>query len=250
MRARTWFLSGLGVLLLVGAVVLSLRFGWFETRTSPVVLPDTTAVPTAENENGEGDPLVLADVTPETVQAVVSTLNRPDGYERQLTVTSFWSDGSRTWQVMVWQKGAAVRIRIDSEDGTQPSKNILLRSGILNIWYEDPGEDYQTRIDPETPSDILQYLPRYEDLLEVDPGQIEEAGYVESEGVWRIMASVREEPTQYRMVYYISIETGLLEAAERWDGDRLIYRMIAQQAELAAPDDRVFFLPEDAAEGG
>jgi len=159
MRARNWLPICLCVLLLAGAAVIIVHFGWFKTSTAPVILPDTTAIPTAVNENGEGEPLVLAEVTPETVQAVVGTLKRPDGYERQLTVTSFWSDGSFTWQVSVWQKGEAVRIRIESEDGTRPARNLLLRSGILNIWYGDSEEDYETRIDKEMPADILQYLP-------------------------------------------------------------------------------------------
>ena len=83
----------------------------------------------------------------------------------------------------------------------------------------------------------------YEDLLDLDPAQIEEAGYVNLYGTWRIMAAVREKPTEYLMIYYVSIETGLLEAAERRDGDRVIYRMTAEQADLAAPEDDVFLLP-------
>ena len=80
-------------------------------------------------------------------------------------------------------------------------------------------------------------------MLALEPGQIEEAGYVEQDGVWRILVAAREEPTGYLMRYYVSIETGLLEAADRLDGNDLIYTMRAQQADLAAPEDEVF-LPE------
>ena len=45
------------------------------------------------------------------------------------------------------------------------------------------------------------------------------------------------------MVYYISIDTGLLEAAERRDGDKVIYRLTSEQADLAAPGDEMFLLP-------
>jgi hypothetical protein len=45
------------------------------------------------------------------------------------------------------------------------------------------------------------------------------------------------------MIYYISIDTGLLDAAERRDGDRVVYRMTAEQADLAAPEDNAFLLP-------
>ena len=86
-------------------------------------------------------------------------------------------------------------------------------------------------------------LPTYEDLLDLDPARIEDAGYVNLYGTWRIMAAVREQPTGYLMVYYVSVETGLLEAAERRDGDRIVYRMTAEQADLTMPDDSVFLLP-------
>ena len=73
MKARR-LLGVLGALVLVAAVVLlALRFGWFSTATAPVILPDTTALPTGAGEGGIGG-ATLAEVTPETVQAVVRTL--------------------------------------------------------------------------------------------------------------------------------------------------------------------------------
>ncbi len=243
MKARR-MLPILGVVALVAAVaVLVLRFGWFDTATAPVILPDTTALPTANGGGSGSGGVTLAEVTTETVQAVVRTLSRPDSYSRRILVYSYWDGGSQNWQIQVWQKTGATRIRIGSPAEPEGEKNILLEDGAVNIWYGDGPEVYRTSADRELLADTLQMLPSYEDLLTADPDQIEEAGYVNLYGTWRIMAAVRERPTGYLMIYYVSIETGLLESAERRDGERIIYRMTAEQADLAAPDAEAFLLP-------
>ena len=242
MKARR-LLGALGALALVAAVVLlALRFGWFDTATAPVILPDTTALPTAAGEGGIGG-ATLAEVTPETVQAVVRTLARPDSYSRRLLVSSYWEDGGQSWLIQVWQKNEATRIRLTSPETGDADKNCLLRDGELCIWYGDGPEVFRSEAAQQLSADILQMIPSYEDLLQADPAQIEDAGYVNLYGTWRIMAAVREKPTDYLMVYYISIDTGLLEAAERRDGDKVIYRLTSEQADLAAPGDEMFLLP-------
>jgi hypothetical protein len=250
MKARRTLPVLAALMLIAAVVVLALRFGWFDTATAPVILPDTTALPTASG-GGEGSAgLTLAEVTPETVQAVVRTLARPDSYSRRMLVNSYWEGGSQNWQIQVWQKNGVTRIRIGSSQAGTPDRNLLLEDGSLSIWYGDGPEVFQTEASQPMAEDALQMIPTYEDLLALDPAQIEDAGYVNLYGTWRIMAAVREKPTDYLMTYYISIETGLLEAAERRDGDRLIYRMTSEQADLAAPDDEVFLLPgEENPEG-
>lgn len=242
MKARR-LLGALGALALVAAVVLlALRFGWFSTATAPVILPDTTALPTAAGGSGIGG-ATLAEVTPETVQAVVRTLARPDSYSRRLLVSSYWEDGGQAWLIQVWQKNEDTRIRLTSQGTGGADKNCLLRDGELCIWYGDGPEVFRSEAAQQLSADILQMIPSYEDLLRTDPAQIEDAGYVNLYGTWRIMAAVREKPTDYLMVYYISIDTGLLEAAERRDGDKVIYRLTSEQADLAAPGDEMFLLP-------
>ena len=132
---------------------------------------------------------------------------------------------------------------METEDGSQPVRLMQSGGGFVTVWQEGLFEDavMYPSSDPEL-IDALQMLPTYENLLALDPAQIEAAGYVKLDGAWRIMATVREQPTGYRMGYYISIETGLLEAAERWDGDTLLYRMTAETADLAAPEDELFRL--------
>ena len=133
MKARR-LLGVIGALALIAAVVLlALRFGWFSTATAPVILPDTTALPTAAGEGGIGG-ATLAEVTPETVQAVVRTLARPDSYSRRLLVSSYWEDGGQAWLIQVWQKNEATRIRLTSPETGDADKNCLLRDGDKVIY--------------------------------------------------------------------------------------------------------------------
>jgi hypothetical protein len=243
MRAREWLLYLLAALGILALAFLSLRLGWFDRETAPVLLPETTASPPdGEGASGTGS-LVSVSVTPETVQAVIATLARPDSYSRHLRVESRWEGGSRAWLVDAWQKGSSGRIRLRPEDGKGPEKNILTRDGTLTVWYEDPEAAFRRASDALASTDALQMIPTYEDVLALEQEQIAAAGYVLRDGAWRIMAAAGEEPSGYLTVYYISIETGLLEAAERWDGETLIYSMTAQPPDLAAPEDEVFFLP-------
>jgi hypothetical protein len=243
MKSRERLLYLAVALALMAAVVFSLRLGWFDRETAEVRLPETTAsLPAGEGPLNAGG-LVSASVTPETVQAVIATLARPDSYSRQLRVVNRWEGGSRAWLVNVRQKGSACRIQSRPEDGDGPEKNILTRDGEITVWYDDPEESFRRKENPAASADALQMIPTYEDVLALDRDRILAAGYVLLEEGWRIMVAAREERSGYETVYYISIETGLLESAERRQGEQVIYSMTAGQADLAAPED-AFFLPE------
>ena len=239
MKAGTRVLYVLPALLLVVLVILALRLGWLDRETVPVRLPETAALLPEGEEVLNAGTLITASVTPETVQSVLATLSRPDSYSRRLRVESFWEGGSRAWLVDVWQKGSACRIRLLPEDGSGPEKNYLVRDGALSVWYEDPAQSF--RRTSEEAADALEMIPTYEDVLALPPERITAAGYVLRGDAWRIMAACREEITGYETVYYVSIETGLLDSAERWDGETLIYRMSSGRADLAAPEDAVFY---------
>lgn len=236
MKGKGKLLFAVGVLALA-VLVLVFLFDWLDTDTVPVRLPETTAsLPSDIGGSGEG--LLLAAVTPETVQAVAATLTRPDGYSRRLTVESFWDGGSATWQVDVWQKGSVTRIRLEDQAGRV--KQFLRTGDAVQLWYgDDAAHVFLYPFGSAVLMDTLQMLPTYEDILVLEPERIIAAGYVEQKEGWRIMVAAQPEG-DYLTVYYLSIETGLLEACERWDGQTLIYRMQAEKADLAAPADSQF----------
>ncbi|MBR4692831.1 MAG: hypothetical protein IKP17_08735 [Oscillospiraceae bacterium] len=236
-RSLPYLLAAL--LLLAAAAFLTLRFGWFDTATAPVILPDTTPLRPGGSGGLSDGHLTLAEVTPETVQAVIATFSRPDSYSRELRVRSLWEGGEAAWDVQVWQKYGATRIRIRSGED-EPVRNVLLLEGDVCVWYEGNDSLFLGRTEEADMADALQMIPSYEDVLALDPEQILEAAYVERGGVGCILVTAEEKPTGCLLRYYVSVETGLLEAAERLDGDELIYSMTASQADLAAPEDGYF----------
>ena len=48
----------------------------------------------------------------------------------------------------------------------------------------------------------------------------------------------------YFQRFWVSVDTGLLAAAERYQGETLIYRMTALAVELVHPDSALFALPD------
>ena len=93
---RTQKLVTWGIVILVVLVVLLMLMSNLR-RSSRVVLPDTgSAAESDENLPSGGDALTVVEVSPETVQAAVATLRRPESYSRSITVEYLWDGGSGT----------------------------------------------------------------------------------------------------------------------------------------------------------
>ena len=239
---RALLAAGIGTLALLAALILLLFSSWTARKTAEVHLPETQARLPGESLPAVPEELALVKVEPDTVQAVIATLHRPDSYSRSISVESMWDSGIRTAQIDVWVKNGMQRMTV-TENGAR--KQYLLIDGELTVWQEeDPGRRF-TYSGGGSLGDSLQRIPTYEDLLTLDPARIRTAGCTRTErGKWRILVTADSAELGYLDVYYISLDTGLLEAAEQWDGDSCVYRMQAGEADLSAPDDQLFRLPD------
>lgn len=96
----TWSIVILVVLVVLLMLMSNLR------RSSRVVLPDTStsAGDSAEQTSG-GSAIQVVEVTPETVQAAIATLHRPEAYSRSVTVEYLWNGGSSTSEITVSASG-------------------------------------------------------------------------------------------------------------------------------------------------
>ena len=93
---RTQKLVTWGIVILVVLVVLLMLVSNLR-RSSRVVLPDTnTSAEGGGDLPAEGGALTVVEVTPETVQAAIETLHRPEAYSRTVTVEYLWTGGSGT----------------------------------------------------------------------------------------------------------------------------------------------------------
>ncbi len=235
----TFFTIGVGVLILM---VVFFFASTARHRSDYIRLPEQSA-DTAEGEGSfdeSNSDLPLLEITPETVQQAIETLSRPESYSRSVSITTFWSDGSATDVMEVAVQGEMMRVDAPASGG---STRHLLSDGISTaIWYDDE-ETYRLFTGGAFPADVEQRIPSYEDILALEVEEISVAVYGEYEGIYCISVLTAEDQWGHHTAYWISLETGLLIAAEVLDGEELIYRMTALT--LGDPKDEDHFLLGD-----
>lgn len=234
------------LIVLTAAVILYALFGMDRgVETPPVELPD--AAPTEGTFTPEPSGQGVAELSPATVQSVISLLTRADSYSRTVTIEDFWEGGSSETQLNVWSDNARTRIRVELADG---AKNILLRDAKLYIWYDNSSGVYESSVMSSSAADEWLRCIDYSELLELPVEDIVSAGYVQYMNESCILVEYTKGELGYRSSVFISVSTGLLMGAETYDGDTLIYRMSSTAPKLSAQDESVFELPSSEEEHG
>ena len=235
----TWSIVILVVLVVLLMLMSNLR------RSSRVVLPDTStsAGDSAEQTSG-GSAIQVVEVTPETVQAAIATLHRPEAYSRSVTVEYLWNGGSSTSEITVSASGGWSRTDRTLPDGQ--TRHAITNEETTYIWYN--GEtDVFTGPAGEISPDAEQTIPTYEDVLALAPEQIAQADYRMVSDVRCIYVETAEDDWGYVQRYWVSVDTGLLAVAERLQDGETVYRMAALTVDETAPDAKTFTLPDGTA---
>lgn len=227
------------LILLVVAILLSngLR------RSSRIVLPDTIrqAGDSSDQNGGEDGGVTLITVTPETVQSAVESLHRPAAYRRSITEERLWSGGSGTTQVIVSVSGGWTRT--DSAPKGRQIRHSITDGKTTYIWYGSQTEVYQCSAG-DISADQEQGIPTYEDVLDLPVNQIEKADYRALSGVNCIYVETGEDENGFVLRYWVSVDTGLLAAAEWLKYGETIYRMGSPALDSAGPVTQDFTLPD------
>ncbi len=232
--------AGMGILLLVAALMLLLlRNEWFEPVR--IVLPEIPAKAGNAGEVGEDSRVSVVAITPDTVRPAVSTLSRPMAYQRTQTVETFWSGGSGKSVYQVAVSNGYTRLDTVLSDGSTLHQ---LSYGTAAVrWYDEESE-YQEFKSEAFSSDAAQRMPTYETVRDLPSEDILRAEYVEREGVRCIFVETREDEAGRRLLYWISISSGLLLAAEGYQEETLTYRFTAAEPTGEPPDEGLFLLPD------
>ena len=217
------------VLVIVLMLVNSLR------RSAHITLPQESDISDNIQEEGDldGSALTLVEIRPDTVQAAISTLDRPTQYRRTFRVMQFWSGGSGESEVSVAVSGPWTRT--DRTQADSRVRHSLTDGEITYIWY-DSEKDYATLAAGSITADQEQMIPTYEDVLALEVEQIAVADYRMASDMKCIYVETAEDPDGYVSRYWVNVETGLLVAAERLQNDETIYRM----GELSMTSDPEF----------
>lgn len=227
------------LMLLVVSMMLMSTF----RRPGEIKLPDTdtSADQTVENPDKNNSALTVIEITPETVQTAIATLSRPDAYQRTITVEQFWAGGSGTYETMVTVSGPWTRTDRTMSDGRV--RHCITGSETVYIWYNSEKKLYSGPVG-EISSDNEQSIPTYENILDLPTKQIVTADYRSFSDINCIYVEAISADDDHTLRYWVSVDSGLLVAAEKLIEGETIYRMGALDVELTEPAVRDFTLPD------
>lgn len=234
-----------GIILIALVIGISALMNVLTKDTKEISLPEVSvsgsAAPSPDNTVGDG--LDRVSVTKDNVQAIIATIKRPAAYTRTVTVQAGGEDAIYQINVAVATGGTALRV---SRAGIK--ENIIITENKLYIWYDGDKTPYERPVDSledeKKSSDEYQMMMSYEDVLNLDKNSITAADYVEYEGESCIYVQFISPLLQYDTECYISLDTGILIAAEQYDGNTLIYKMTTSGYDGAEPDMSAFSLPD------
>ena len=208
-------------------------------NTPAVVLPpapmDSGMIGSPE---GLGNGLLTVEVTPETVQAAIRTIDPISDYSREITVRLYCQDGDRESKLFVRAKTGMLRV---TEDSGGVTEDLLIIGDKLYIWYDS--SKVFTGAAAEGAAERIQHMVSVDWLLALPMERIIDAGYVDFNSEPCIYVVFTTEELGYKETAYISVDTGLLIGGESYDGDHLVYKLSAEKPELSTPPDESFFVP-------
>jgi len=210
-------------------------------RTSHITLPSPTASsPSGSGEQTSGEAVIRVEVTPDTVQAAVETLHRPERYARRITVERLWDGGSGARNITVSVSGKWTRA--DETGSDSRVRHAVTDGETTYIWYDDEALFYSGAAG-DISADEEQGIPTYEDILKLDPSDIVQADYRTFSNEDCIFVETAADDLGYVQRYWVSVHNGLLSGAERLQNGEPVYRMAAQSVSEDLPTAADFILP-------
>ena len=230
--------------LMLGAMGTSFGRSLFALHTPEVVLPSQTAQlgPDPVPDINGTDQVARVELTCDTVQAVVETLSRTESYYRELTVETFWGEHSSLTQIKVWTDGGWSHSRQVLPSGA--IRHDLVGEDTHYYWYDGSKQYLSTPADPAS-ADLSQHIPTYETVLALPLRQITEASYTLLEDHPCVYAAFADPDLELVTRFWVSMDSGLLMAAEQETQGALVYRMTALgSVQSPCPPDAPFTLPD------
>lgn len=234
------------IVVVLAAVLYSFFLNLF-APTPRLVIADPNAGQSADpvaQESGQSGG-VAVEVTPQTVQSLIASLERYESYRRTVSVEYFdagQSLGAVTAQV--WADGGWVRTSASLSSGVV--EHTVVGDGALWLWY-DGGEQVYSGPAADRAADLSQRLPTYEDVLALDKKSITAAGYEERDGQPCVYVEAAGSGGGAER-YWVSVSSGLLVAAETELAGEVVYAMSSR--DVVSPLDEaegIFALPDGTA---
>jgi hypothetical protein len=225
------------VLLVISMMLMNTMRGPTEIKLPDV---ETTSDQATENSDQTSVALNVIEITPATVQSAIETLSRPSVYQRTITVEQFWSGGSGAYDTTVTVNGPWTRTDRIMPDGRV--RHCVFNADEVYIWYNNEHKVYAGSVG-DVSADNEQSIPTYEAILDLQQDQIVVSDYRTFSDINCIYVEA-VFPNDYTLRYWVSVDTGLLVAAEKLFKQETIYRMGALTLDLTEPSPASFTLPD------
>lgn len=233
----TWAVLALAV------VIVALMLSRSLSHNAHITLPssDLPRDPASGENAPAGSALTVVEITPDTVQAAIASLSRPESYGRNMTVEYFWTGGSGKHELVTIVRGPWTRIERTLPDGRV---RISVTDGETTyIWYGHGTEVYSAPAG-EFSADVEQSIPTYEDILDLPAEDILLADYRTLDTLSCIYVETAADPAGYVLRYWVSVDSGLLVQAEKLLGETPVYRMTSLYVDQTEYDASRFTLPD------
>ena len=244
-QKNRWFITVSVIALIFIALLGSFGRSLFFLNTPDVVLPesdDPSSSSTSSQSTQNSSQYQPVSVTPETVQSVIATLSRTDSYSREISLETFWTDGSSATTLQMWTDGGWTHSVQTLPSGVV--RHDLVGNGTLYYWYEG-SQLWKSVPADERSADLAQRLPTYETVLDLAVDTIVDASYEIREGISCIYVETVQNDLNLSQHYWVSTDTGLLVSAETRQGEQLLYRMSAfAPITTPCPSSASFSLPD------
>lgn len=236
-RRNCNILIALITVVIVAAVFSSFGLSLFGNATPEIVLPTQPPVESQPQGGEDHQGGARVEVTPDTVQSVIAALSRLESYSRVVTTTM----AGETATAQVWVDGGWTRTNLDRTG--RPTTYTIVGENTVWRWYA--GDDQAVFWDADEASADVdgQYIPTYEDVLNLDRSAITAAGYEEKNGGPCVFVEVSIPELGQVERYWVSAVNGLLSAAETVVGEEIVYSMEAGVPDIPAPAGS-FMLPD------
>lgn len=245
-KNRTIFVVLIAVVIVV-AIFSSFGLNLFSPDTPEIYLPTVTEHPGDEpGGNGGDDPerYTRVDVTADTVQDIIRTMTplQPESYSRTITVKTSLGDGTMGESVnQVWVDFGWTLVESVWPSGV--TEHTIVGNGKVYRWFSGDWS-YKSWEGGERDADMAQRIPTYEDVLDLDKALITAVGYEDVDGLPCVYVEVAENELGNRERYWVSVETGLLVAAETKKGEETLLLMTSGAVERPVQRGKPFELPD------
>ncbi len=148
--------------LVIVVLVIALMLTGSLRRPAQVVLPEASDAPGGTGADPGGNSLTVVEVRPDTVQAAIATLARPEEYRRTVSVEQFWTGGSGTVETTATVSGAWTRTDRTLADGRV--RHAVTDGETTYLWYNE-APPVLTLPAGSVTADAEQMIPTYETVL-------------------------------------------------------------------------------------